>query len=283
MTFLLAGTAIGVASACGFAWGLRFQRRPSGARRAGLAVAALLIGLKACLGVRPELEIRLFPWPAYGFVSSWWALAPFSVILGWACRSLPQSRRAIYFGFAGFFYLAFLGDQALRFTTDYEALTGKPDAFGLCEQTSPYTCGPAAAASFLYLLGYETSEAEMAKLTRPTRLTGVNEHLLTWGINRFLRERGAPLRVRVAPLPKILTGLGGEPVLVMRRLNLLVSHWMVLSRTRSEEIEVLDPLEGRARQPRVELQKTLMPLCVRVEKRLSTRRESCRSAEGNRA
>ena len=266
LKFATIGIAVGILVAFGCGRWLLHRPKPL---RMGLLVGSIaLVLLKGCFVLRPDWEFPLVQrfGLELGWFTGWWPLIPFSLLLGYSTHFLPQSRRSIYYGFAGFFYLIFLLDGGFRLITDYRDLNGKPDDQGVCLQSSEYSCGAAAAASFLFLLGYSTSEAEMARLCRPSRITGVNEYILAWAINQYLQQHQAAQRVQVDLLSNALPQNKTFPLLAIRRLNFLVAHWIVLARQEGNQVWVLDPLEGARRVPLATLQKTLQPVCIRLQR-----------------
>lgn len=121
---------------------------------------------------------------------------------------------------------------------------------GAILQTSPYTCGPAAAASLLALRGIETNEREMARLAGTTDLGtspgGILRCLLCKGLAAH-KARLTLADLRASPAPAILLvdhpGMGA------------LSHAIVLERIEGGTAHVIDPLSGRVRMDVDQLQR----------------------------
>jgi hypothetical protein len=130
---------------------------------------------------------------------------------------------------------------------------------GVCRQTSPASCGPAAAATLLAAHGIRTSEQEMARLCL-TSPHGTSAR----GIYRGLALKTADTPLRVEPFHGDIEALrnAGGPVLLTARLDLRpgvdpryhqewgwvpgVPHTVVVFRALDNDLfDVGDPAAGR--------------------------------------
>jgi predicted double-glycine peptidase len=129
----------------------------------------------------------------------------------------------------------------------YGRLDGRVDSLGYCPQTSPYTCGAAAAAMLLRPAGIETDEQEMARLCLVRAGIGVTDLTLLRGIRHKLRDTGYAVEVLrnldyqdLMALPK--------PCLVTIRQSWLLDHVVIVRTATPWRVLVSDPepLVGRA-------------------------------------
>ena len=254
MAFAAAFIVLAGLSAAAYVWGLRLPRERPPVRKTALAAAFALVALRLLLKLVPAIELTLFPWPAFGYAKLWWAFVPFSLVLGFGAATIPRNRRSIYIGLGCFLYFWFAWSHVLMLTTNYRALAGSPDARGLCAQSTSYTCGPAAGATALRLLGVPATEADLSVALRPTPYTGTNEHLLALELDR---------RARLTLLPGDLQRLDSFPVVATRGLSALVDHWIVLGAPEPDGIRVYDPISGVTTVPYDRLARLLNPVAIR--------------------
>jgi predicted double-glycine peptidase len=122
----------------------------------------------------------------------------------------------------------------------------------VCLQTSSYSCGAAAAASFLYYYGIRSSEQEMAALccTRSggLGLAGTSDAGLLRGLRRKLDGR---LSVQIARqrYEELST-----PSLVPIQVYPGVCHCILLWRVDPELVHILDPRCGRVTMSRADFE-----------------------------
>jgi hypothetical protein len=264
MAFAAAFIVFAGLSAAVFVWGLRLPRARPFIRKTALAAASALVLLRLLFKFAPAIELTLFPWTAFGYAKLWWAFVPFSLILGFGAATIPRNRRSVYIGLGGFLYVWFAWSHVLMLATNYAALPGKPDARGLCAQSTPYTCGPAAGVTALHALGIPATEADLAIELRPTPYTGTNEHLLARELDRRLAASCGGRRARLVLLPDDLRRIDVFPVVATRGLTALVDHWIVLGAREPGGIRVYDPISGISTVPHDRLAKMLNPVAIRL-------------------
>lgn len=219
-----------------------------------------LVLLKFAAGHVPAAEARLLPWDWYPFVAAWGYLVPAMFLAGagtWAARGSLVKRDAILV-LAGLL-LVRTGATAWESRNDHAELKGRVDKQGVCEQTSGYSCGPAAAASLLHLHGVEATEREMALLCATRAgLGGTSECGLMRGLRRKLPGR----TVRITTCS--YRGLPC-PCLVSLRLNFLASHAVVVTRADAVQVWMIDPANGATTMTRGEFEKEWTGSAIAVE------------------
>jgi predicted double-glycine peptidase len=105
----------------------------------------------------------------------------------------------------------------------------------MCRQTSGYSCGPAAAVSFLHAHGIAATEREMAEVSSTTRFFGTSASGMVRGLARKIP---GTLRVRNLSLDQLRSL--GRPALVVIRLP-VVNHWIVVRGFEDGRVLVNDP------------------------------------------
>ncbi len=242
MKWAIAGLLV-LAAILGHALGARLGRR---SRRVALA---LMVGLFPILILRglvatlPELTFVLFPFSWYAALHPWWGFPPAFVFMGAAGvvaegRLTRAAARACALLILVPFLLALTG--MVWFHPDY--LSGTPTRHGLVMQTTGYSCGPAAAATFLSQAGIATTEREMALLCRTNPVLGTDPVSATWGLRRKAGPAGYDVQLqRVTPLR--LVGLQ-EPCLALIRYSAISDHWLVVLHAGSRGVIVADPDAG---------------------------------------
>jgi hypothetical protein len=223
---------------------LAASRSPRFATALSVPMLGLVI-LKFLAGHLPAAEARLLPFDWYPFVAGWWYLVPAMFLCGaglWAARASLLKRDVILI-LAGLLLLR-TGASAWESRDDHAALRGRVDERGVCKQTSGYSCGPAAAASFLHLQGVDATEREMAVLCATRAgLGGTSECGLVRGLRRKLP--GRTLRIltcRYEDLPC--------PCLVSLRLSFLAFHAVVVTESNRAGVRLIDPANGVTRMTR---------------------------------
>lgn len=116
---------------------------------------------------------------------------------------------------------------------------------GVCRQTSPSTCGPAATATILHHLGIKATEAAIAK--EAFTYTGGTE---CWYLARALRKRGLKVEFqqrRDGTLPKTVPSIAG--VKLGR-----IGHFITILEQHGDQVVIGEPLRGRLSLNTAEIQ-----------------------------
>jgi hypothetical protein len=221
--------------------------------RRGRATATWTVGV--CLGLlllrglfrfRPEIEAAIVgDSDLYAVLRPWWAL-PFAVALLAAGAPHAGSARAgsLLRVFAAVVAAAssyqLLGTALL----DPRELEGRLNGDGVCIQTTPYTCGAAAAATLLHTLRLESDEAEMAELCWTNKVTGTDELCVLRGLRRRLAEAGSDLRPKLRRIDVDELTEFGRPAMAVVKWGAFVDHWVVVLEATPDEVRVADPAKG---------------------------------------
>jgi hypothetical protein len=168
-----------------------------------------------------------------GFVASWMKSAVFRMLLLIACGMFVL-RFAImpHFG-------AFLArDQMTK-------LTGVVRN-EVCKQSSPITCGPAAAATALWHLGIPSSESELAVLSGTSVFGGTPEDVLAQTLVKYFADAG--LMVEIGYHERFPNLKSGEIALTAIKLGGFTDHFLCILTANDHQIKIADPLGGIVRQ-----------------------------------
>jgi predicted double-glycine peptidase len=217
------------------------------------AVAGCLgmVLLRVLFRYLPDLEYALAPYDGYALVRPWWALPFGFVILGTGLKQM-KSRigRNLVTVFAA--CLMVLVGQRIVLTVIYNydpaRCSGTVGEDLVCRQTTGFTCGAAAAATFLAQSGIESTEREMAILCGTNAVTGTDEFGICRGLRRKLGDAGSGVRVVRSDWEDLKNG--PCPAMATVKWGFLVDHWVVVLEVGEEEVGLGDPLKGRVTVPR---------------------------------
>ncbi len=201
-------------------------------RRAAVAggIGLVLVLAHFALAHVTGIEARFITWEAYPFVERWWFHLPvfFTIGAGLYAARASVILRCTLLVFTGLFLMR--AAEGMRADAFRRPLTGQVARDGLCRQSTDYSCGAAAAATFLHHLGVETTEDEMGRLCATRR--GLAGGTTEAGVLRGLRRKG--LRVEVV---RELRAPSMAPI----RLNALVAHWVVVTDATPTRVRIADP------------------------------------------
>jgi hypothetical protein len=244
------------------AWAL--LRGLAGRRRAAVAVmgaGGALVLLKAVVKNRPVWEAALFPFPDYvkyqGFVLYLGVALFFGACLAWLAGRRERPMVALLFlvavaqsGFANTWLLDRTPYGEERFA----------NASLHCEQSTMFTCGPAACVSALAHCGVRVSERQMAALC----LTSAD------GTGVFNVYRGLTLALAGTPWRARLREVTASEVAARRLLAVLCLdvHAVALVGEGEGPLLVHDPLRSQpTREPARDLDKFYSGTAVVIERR----------------
>ena len=202
-----------------------------------------LVLLKAIVGHIPAMEASLFPWDWYPVVEPSWYLVPAMFLVGAGLQAMKGAawKRGLLLTAATL--LIVRTGAAGWVTSRPPELQGTVNDAGVCLQTASYSCGAAAATSFVYYYGVRVTEKEMAELcvTRSggAGLIGTSDAGLMRGLRRKLAGRYDIFIARTVydDLP--------TPALVPLELFPGVGHCVLVWRVDPELVYLLDPRSGR--------------------------------------
>ena len=189
----------------------------------GYAVLLPLLLAKSVLHYRPDWEYALFPWPWYVFVQSWLFYPLGLGCLGLAAGLLPKGRnRAAVTVLAGFVLLVSLWTERWMAASPDDSSQARARADHHCEQTTTWSCGPAACVVLLSCLGIEATEGEMARLCRTAPHGGTSLFHIARGLR--LRLPGRDVHI-VDGDPLALRARGGLAIVSVHRIHVVVARF----------------------------------------------------------
>ena len=136
---------------------------------------------------------------------------------------------------------------------DLSNIQTRMDASGICYQTTPYTCGPAAAVTALGRLGISAEEGQIAVLSHSTPVTGTLPGCLSRAINEHYGNLGLKCRYRHFDSIRELQEAGN--VLVIIKDSLLSDHCVAVLGVEDGFVNVADPVYGKVSFRREEFEK----------------------------
>ncbi|MBN1125864.1 MAG: hypothetical protein JXA82_12715 [Sedimentisphaerales bacterium] len=116
------------------------------------------------------------------------------------------------------------------------------DVDGICRQSQGYTCGPAAAATALRIMGYPATEAELAVLGRSSPITGTLAQTLSRVIDIKYTDQG--LQCNYEHLGTIEQLARRGIALVVLREGLLIDHCVTVLQVNDSQVVLADPERG---------------------------------------
>ena len=251
--------------ASSYGLGLWLGKRRRKVVLAAAAVALTLVVARAYFRFYPEVEFRLFPYDVYASVHAWW-LFPFAlIILGIGTVRMSKRPERIWIGaFALVTFLFAVERVWLTATFDAAAFRGKQRPDGVCRQTTPYSCGAAAAATLLGRLGISVTEAEMAERCGTNAMTGTDALSSVLGLRKML----GPMGYRVGLVRTDWQGLCrlNRPAMAIMRETVLIDHWVVVILAREEGVVTANPSVGRVIVPKQKFLRRWRGLLIVVEK-----------------
>ena len=227
MAGYLAGAALAAAA---FGLGRALARRGRTTVIASGTLLLLVLGFKATLNLRPDWEFALFPYPAWPLVQGWLIYPVALASLGMASVLLPpgRNRRAVTI-LALFVFAVSLWTERWMATEPDDSSTARAGPDHHCQQTTSWSCGPAACVTLLSRLGIETTEGEMIRLCRTPPHGGTSLFRIAMGLRTrlpeakvlvidgdpdALRVRGGPAIVSVHRVHAIAVAFDGDEVVV---------------------------------------------------------------------
>lgn len=221
-------------------------------RTAALVITFLLVGL-VLAGRFPEMVYR---WPelyplAAGRVR--FVLLVFAVTLGLSAPlaqlTRPSSRMATCVIMALYIsaltILPFLAPAAVQ--NQLASLITQFDADGVCRQTQPFTCGPAAAVTGLRQLGFDADEGTLAVASRTSPLVGTS----AWTLFLAVRNQYEPQGLLCSfGMFDTLDAIPRDAVmLAVMHDSAFSDHCVVVIDITDKNVVIADPAEGLLRIP----------------------------------
>ena len=226
----------------------RLATRPR-AMRAVARAAFVLLATKALLAAVPRIELQIFPWTWYIYVSYWhFPCAVVVCVFLWRRAGTPFARvRTVVLSIALLGVILWHG-RFFLIPPRAEELKTSWDADGVCVQSRDWSCVPAAVATLLRHHGIKTTESEVAQLalSRPhygTHILGTHRALRILGKDKGLRVR--LLHCSVETLRRLR-----KPCMILSHFN--VDHVNVVYAATRDFAVVAEPSWGMEGWPNIE-------------------------------
>jgi predicted double-glycine peptidase len=239
-------------AAFGIALGLA-ARRSMAARICAMAAAFGLVGL-ILLARQDALGSKLpvlYPLAAgrIRFVMLVFAVtlgltAPLDQLRSWVSRFATCLIMSVMIGVL--ISLPFLVPALMQ--QDLGASRTRIDRDGVCRQTRPYTCGPAAAVTALHHLGLPADEGALALLARTGPVIGTSP----WDLSRALGNAYGPqgINSRFEYLDSLDCMPHGSILLAVVQDRNLLDHCVAVLNFDDTTVTLADPAEGLVLMPR---------------------------------
>ncbi len=240
---------IGLAYVTAFALGLWLGRGNRKAFLAAFAAGFALIGVRVVFELAPAIEYCLSAIYAYTLIQPWWPRLAAFLFLGLAItrvkrRLVPVLAAAC----AGALFIVSGQIVASRALFNPSQCEGVPGEDGLCQQTTSFTCGAAAASTLLARFGVQSNEREMALLCWTNDWTGTDRFSICKALHQKLD--GTPYTPRLITANWERLAEQGSPSLVVislikaQGLELGLDHWVVVLDVTETEAHLADPIGG---------------------------------------
>jgi len=205
-----------------------------------------------CLVVLPRIDRSLeFKPPMSWLVSgrTFFAISGFiiTMILLTPLSRLPQARaRRLLTIFIAVmvFYSSIWPFLAAALNRGFQAsLKTRINSDGICEQSTDYNCGPAAAVTGLRKLGLPAEEGEIAILAHTSTAIGTPPDLLCAALRKRYAASGLKCEYRYFKSTSELKNAG--ITLAVIKFGLFVDHYVTVLEVTDTEIIVGDPFRGK--------------------------------------
>ncbi len=142
--------------------------------------------------------------------------------------------------------LPFMGPALVQ--EDLSSLQTRFDSDGVCRQSQPFTCGPAAAVTALSHFGFSAEEGQLAVASRTSPIIGTSP----WTLCRVLKETYEPKGLQcdfrhLGSLEQIPTD---SIVLTILKDAILTDHCVAILAFNAQTVTIADPVEGLITVPR---------------------------------
>jgi hypothetical protein len=116
------------------------------------------------------------------------------------------------------------------------------DKDGICQQSSDYNCGPAAAVTALRRLGFPAEEGEIAILSHTSTAIGTPPDVLCRALQKHYGAHG--LKCEYRHFKSIAELKNGGITLVVTNVSLFLDHYLTVLKVTDDLIIVGDPSRG---------------------------------------
>ena len=240
--------AFAVVTGGGAAWSAVGLSRRGRGFGLGAGIAVGVLGLKAALSRMPGVELAVFPWTWYVYLSAWhFPAAVFVSVFLWKRMVSPWGRvRAVALS-AVLMGVVLWSVRFFFLPTGEEQLKGAWDADGVCIQSERWSCVPAACATLLREIGVATSEGEFARVSLARPGYGTSVLGTVRGLRILAGEKG--YRVKVVRGDAEMLGKLRKPCLILSKFD--VPHVDVVYAIGPGGMIVAEPSWGMESWPNV--------------------------------
>lgn len=142
--------------------------------------------------------------------------------------------------------LPFMGPALVQ--KDLSGLQTRIDVDGVCRQTQPFTCGPAAAVTALNHFGLKGDEGQLAVASRTSPVIGTSP----WTLCHVLKETYAPmgLQCNFRHLGSLEQIPADSIVLTVLKDSVLADHCVAILDFNEQFVTIADPMDGLVHVPR---------------------------------
>jgi hypothetical protein len=156
----------------------------------------------------------------------------------------PRDRRMVTF-----FILLFVGyASAWPFFApvlnrrNQESIVTQMDRDGICQQSTDYNCGPAAAVTALRRLGFPAEEGEIAILAHTSTAIGTPPDVLCRALQKHYGPSG--LKCEYRQFKSVAELKNGGITLVVINFSLFLDHYLTVLKVTDDLVIVGDPSRG---------------------------------------
>ena len=162
------------------------------------------------------------------------------------CRLKNRAEKAVVF----IITLAVIGWGAvmpfvlpLIFKNDLAKLPTLTDSENICFQSTPYTCGPAAAVTALRKIGFNAHEGELAILSHTSPIIGT----MPWSLYKAIQDRYADSGVdcQFRHFDSISQLAEADASLVIIRDAFMLNHCVAILEVGDKTVTIGDPVLGK--------------------------------------
>jgi len=144
--------------------------------------------------------------------------------------------------------LPFMGPAMIQ--RNLSNMPTKLDIDGVCRQTQPFTCGPAAAVTALKHFGFNAAEGKLAVAARTSPVIGTSP----WNLYQTLKDNyaGQGLRCSFGYLDSLEAVPQNSIVLAVVKDATLIDHCVTILAYNDQTVTIADPMAGLVYMPRVQ-------------------------------
>jgi ABC-type bacteriocin/lantibiotic exporter with double-glycine peptidase domain len=144
--------------------------------------------------------------------------------------------------------LPFMGPAIVQ--RDLSDVPTQLDIDGVCRQSQPFTCGPAAAVTALKHFGLNADEGDLAVAARTSPIIGTSP----WNLYQVLKDSYAAqgLRCSFGYLNSLEAAPRDGIILALVRDAVLTDHCVAVLAYTEQTVTIADPMEGLVNVPRAQ-------------------------------